>query len=330
MHNQPGTFFLPLFLLLFQSCGSDTVVKKDKPATSNLGIVSANEQNLSFQETEVMAAGFDAGFEDETRSQYSNYDQNTYMFQGSASYNVSYTSANAAAAAPAQKPIRKTKKIIKNGTMRIQTEAFNESKKRIDQVVKVLKGYYENEELDKNDSIIQYRLIIRLPSGNFEKLVSGIEDGKDEIVFKKVNVNDVTEEFLDIETRLENKRRYLKRYKELLEKARNVNEILSIEENIRQLMEEIESKEGRLKYLNDQVDLSTLRINLFKEYPAKISKPVETPFSSKAGASLGKGWNSIIHFLLWIVSKWPVILLIGILAWIIRRKWKQRKAANAE
>ena len=323
--------FLPLLLLFIQSCGNEKkpAVKKDKQIDITATNVSAIfSEQTSGEDQYVYATGFD----DETRSQSSNYENYDVGYN---TYQVSYTTSGASTAngtvsfGPKTKStVKKGKKIVKNGTLRIKTDAFDGSKKRIDRVVKSLNGYYENEELDKTDTLIQYRLIIRLPSKNFEQLVKGIETGKDEIVFKKVNVNDVTEEFLDIETRLENKRKYLKRYKELLEKAKNVQEILSIEENIRQLMEEIESKEGRLKYLNDQVDLSTLRINLFKEYPAKINKPAESPFSSKAGDSLGKGWNSIINFLLWTVSKWPVILLIGIVVWIARRKWKKRKAEN--
>ena len=113
-----------------------------------------------------------------------------------------------------------------------------------------------------------------------------------------------------------------------MSKAKNVNEILSIEENIRQLMEEIESKEGRLKYLNDQVDLSTLHVVLFKEYQVKLVQPTEDPFSSRAGKSLGSGWDSIISFLLWIVSKWPIILILAVLTLLVRRRWKKRKEAT--
>lgn len=309
-------FCLP-FLLLIQSCGEASPKKEKK-----IDITTSDITTVDFKEPEVMEASFDSNFEDESRTQTNNFYNATNFSIGTAS--PTYMVSSNTAASP-QKQIKKEKKIIKNGTMRIESSTFYESKKRIDQTVKALKGYYENEELDKNDYRIQYHLIIRLPSRNFEQLVHGIEDGKDEILFKKINVNDVTEEFLDIETRLENKRKYLQRYKELLAKAKNVNEILSIEENIRQLMEEIESKEGRLKYLNDQVDLSTLRITLFKEYPVKIDKPVDNPFSSRAGKSLGSGWDSIINFLLWVVSKWPMILLLSIAAWIARRRWKKRK-----
>nr|WP_294862678.1 DUF4349 domain-containing protein [uncultured Fluviicola sp.] len=321
MKTHLSFFFTILLISFLQGCGQDSPIKeKHKDMISS-------DMTMDFREPQVMEASFDSNFEDEPRTQTNNLDYSEGFSMGSVS-STYMVNSNANTTTSHQKQIKKDKKIIKNGTMRIKSNAFRESKKRIDQTVKALKGYYENEELDKNDSRIQYSLVIRLPSKNFEQLVKGIEDGKDEIIFKKINVNDVTEEFLDIQTRLENKRKYLQRYKELLAKAKNVNEILSIEENIRQLMEEIESKEGRLKYLNDQVDLSTLRINLFKEYPVKIDRPAENPFSSRAGQSLGSGWDSVVNFLLWTVSKWPVILLLGILLWIGRRKWKKRKVEN--
>lgn len=285
-------------------------------------------QTTQFEEPQVDMASFDANFEDEYRENISEGSITYNVQANSASYTTTdITETNSVSVKSGQKKVQTKKKIIKNGSMRIQSKRFNASKKDFDKIIKSLNGYYENEELDKNDQRIQYDLIIRLPSKNFEQLVQGIESGKDEILFKKINSNDVTEEFLDIQTRLENKRKYLKRYNELLGKAKNVNEILSIEENIRQLMEEIESKEGRLKYLNDQVDLSTLHVILFKEYAVKEVQITKDPFSSRAGNSLASGWDSIINFLLWTVSKWPIILLIGVLAWFARRRWKKRKEA---
>lgn len=70
----------------------------------------------------------------------------------------------------------------------------------------------------------------------------------------------MTDQFIDLETRLANKREYLERYRELVKKAVSVKEILEIEEKIRLLEEEIESVTGRLKYLGDQVDFSTLNL----------------------------------------------------------------------
>lgn len=325
--------YLGLFasLLFVVSCGQDkTKAKSESIKEEPLGITIPSHQEVESNEPYIGVASYDASFEDEYRDGSSN---------GAVSFNanmdVTYsitsngtTSSNQVAIKNDQSQAKRQKKIIKNGAMRIKTKHFNESKKEIDEILTQLNGYYESEELDKNEERISYDLTIRVPTKNFEALVKKISGGKDEILFKKVNATNVTEEFLDIQTRLENKRNYLKRYKDLLSKAKSVNEILNIEENIRQLMEEIESKEGRLKYLNDQVDLSTLHVVLFKEYPVKEPKEIKTPISSKAGSSLAKGWYSIVNFCLWVISKWPMIILLGVLAWYIRKRWRKRKLAG--
>jgi Domain of unknown function (DUF4349) len=318
-------YLISLSFLLLLSCNNEATTGKHKGFDQRM-------QSTRFEEPQVAMASFDPNFEDESREQYSNTSSTYYSVQMNG---TSLASTEAGTAAPNSVPVKlspnrvkKQKKIIKNGSMRIKSNRFSESKKEIDKIIHSLSGYYESEELDKNDERIQYDLMMRIPAKNFEKLVRSMENGQDEILFKKVNANDVTEEFLDIETRLENKRKYLKRYNELLSSAKNVNEVLSIEENIRQLMEEIEAKEGRLKYLNDQVDFSTLHVILFKEYPVKRNLQTEDPFSSRAGNSLESGWDSIVDFLLWTVSKWPLLLLLSLFAWYVRRRWKKRKQAN--
>lgn len=119
-------------------------------------------------------------------------------------------------------PQQSVKKIIKDGSISIKTNDINTSKKGIDELLKKLNAYYEKEDLQNNDQIISYELKIRVSADNFEKLISSIENGKDEIKSKNIQARDVTEEYVDIEARLTNKREFLKRYKDLLSKASTV------------------------------------------------------------------------------------------------------------
>ena len=107
--------------------------------------------------------------------------------------------------------------------------------------------------------------IIRVPAAQFDRLVERLEKGSGEVLFKDISARDVTEEFVDLEIRLANKRKFADRYAELLKKAVSVKEILEIEENIRKIEEEIESTEGRLRYLSDQVAFSKLTLTLTQE-----------------------------------------------------------------
>ena len=223
-------------------------------------------------------------------------------------------------------PVNK-KKIIKDGNISVKTNDITFGKKNIDELLKNLNAYYEAEDLQNNDQLISYNLKVRVPAENFEKLISGLENSNGEVKSKNIQARDVTEEFVDIETRLKNKREYLKRYMALLAKAYTVKDILTIEENIRTLEEEIESKEGRLKYLNDQVSFSTLNINLYQEKEFIYKAEQEDKFSERVKKALSNGWTGAMDIVLWSISVWPLIVgIIGIV--VLVRRVRKRKSGE--
>lgn len=218
------------------------------------------------------------------------------------------------------------KKIIKNGNISIKSTDINASKSKIDLLLKKYDGYYESEGLDNNEKTISYHLRIRVKSMVFEQLLKDLENGDDEIISKSISANDVTEEYIDIETRLENKREFLKRYRVLLSKASSVKDVLAIEENIRVLQEEIESQEGRLKYLNDQVSYSSLYIDLFKEKEYIYKAKAQDKFSERVKSSLSKGWASIVNFSVYVISIWPILVILFIAIPTLRKLLKRRNS----
>lgn len=223
-----------------------------------------------------------------------------------------------------KKPIANhEKKIIKNGSLSIKSTQIDSSKKNLDVQLKKYQAYYESEVLSNESDRISYTLKIRIPSINFEQFVLGVENGKDEIISKSIQADDVTEEFVDIETRLSNKRNFLKRYNELLTKANTIKDMMAIEENIRTLQEEIESKEGRLKFLNHQVGYSTLEINLFQQKDFVFKPEQQDSFFERVKNSISKGWFSIIDVLIFILRLWPFAFLAGLIFFIIKKSSKK-------
>ena len=223
-----------------------------------------------------------------------------------------------------EKPITNhEKKIIKNGSLSIKSTQIYSSKKNLDIQLKKYQAYYESEVLSNESDKISYTLKIRIPSSNFEQFVLGVENGKEEIISKSIQADDVTEEFVDIETRLKNKRNFLKRYNELLTKANTIKDILAIEENIRILQEEIESKEGRLKYLSHQVGFSTLEINLFQQKDFVFKPEQQDSFFERVKNSISKGWFFIIDVLIFILRLWPFAFLAGLIFFIIKKSSKK-------
>ncbi|PWE00689.1 DUF4349 domain-containing protein [Marinilabilia rubra] len=217
------------------------------------------------------------------------------------------------------------KKIIKDGRMGLKVDSLENSKAQIDSLVKFYRGYYATENLTKTKREATYDLRIRIPNENFERFLSGVERAEARILYKEINARDVTEQFIDLETRLKNKRNYLARYNQLLHKANTVKEILEIEEKIRGLEEEIESTTGRLRYLSNKVAYSTLRLELVKAIKIK-SKPVEKDkFTEQFVDSVSKGWYGFVDFVLFLFRIWPLWIVVGAVIFIWRRIRKRRK-----
>lgn len=219
------------------------------------------------------------------------------------------------------------KKIIKDGRLGLRVSELEQTKLRIDTLIKNHGGYYANESFNNTDWESSFNLKIRIPSANFEKFISEIETGDGEILYKEIDARDVTDQFIDLETRLENKRNYLNRYNDLLKKANSVKEILEIEEKIRGLEEEIESTTGRLKYLSDLVDYSTLDLTISKQKDFKYNPAKRDKFSERLKQSLSKGWFGFVDFLLFIIKIWPFWIIVTLVLYFWK-KYKMTKKKN--
>ena len=218
------------------------------------------------------------------------------------------------------------KKIIKDGRLGMDVKNLSASKTNIDTIVRNLGGYYDNESLINNDYATAYDLKVRIPSDKFEILIAKIESGEGEVSYKEIDARDVTEEFIDLETRLGNKQKYLTRYQELLRNAKSIKEILDIEEKIRILEEEIESTTGRLKYLNDQVNYSTLELNISQKKAFKYTPPFRQNFFEKLKQSLSRGWYGFVDLFFFLLSNWAVLILLAVLTWLWIKYRKRRKS----
>lgn len=217
------------------------------------------------------------------------------------------------------------KKIIKDGRLGIKVTELEKAKSRIDTLVKNNGGYYANENFNNTDYEASYNLRIRIPTDKFEKFIAEAESGDGEILYKQIDARDVTDQFIDLETRLETKRNYLTRYRELLKQAKNVKEILEIEEKIRGLEEEIESTTGRLKYLGDLVDYSSLDLMISKRKEFRYTPGERDKFTERLKQSLSKGWIGFVDFLLFLIRIWPFWIIVSVLFYFWKRIKNRKK-----
>src|SRR5690554_1779971 len=216
------------------------------------------------------------------------------------------------------------KKIIKDGRIGLEVQHLEPTKQKIDSLVKATRGYYANDRFDDSQYASTFSLKIRIPSAQFENFIGALESYQGTVNYKEIKSRDVTSEFIDLETRLANKRKYLDRYGDLLKRANSVKDILQIENEVRQLEEEIESTVGRLKYLKDQVGYSTLDLVLTKKKEFKFDPEPQDSFFERFKQSLSNGWHAFVNFILLLFRLWPFWLFLPLLIYFIKR-YKRRK-----
>ncbi|MEY2924197.1 MAG: hypothetical protein RLZZ337_745 [Bacteroidota bacterium] len=205
------------------------------------------------------------------------------------------------------------RKLIKTGNIEFETKDLDKTAQRINAAKKKYKAYASNENEYSSENRLSRTITLRIPASNFDAALAEIAEGVDHFDRKTINVSDVTEEFLDVQARLKTKKELELRYIQLLSKAQKVSEILEIERELVTLRSDIESFEGRLKYLENQVSLSTLTIDYYK------SIKQDNRFWAKVKSGFGNGWDFLLTILLGIINVWPVWIIGYALFWMIRR-----------
>jgi hypothetical protein len=211
------------------------------------------------------------------------------------------------------------RKLIKKGDVVFETQNIAETKNLITNAVSNLGGYISKDNVYSTESRITHSIEIRVESEKFDELLNLISESAAKIESKTVDVIDVTEEFIDVEARIKTKKEIESRFRELLKMAKSVDEILRIEREIGNVRNEIESAEGRLRYLKDRVAYSTLSV----EYFQKLTSNIE--FINKIMYGLSQGWDLLLYLFIGLSYIWPFVLIPLIILFTIRFVRKSRK-----
>jgi hypothetical protein len=162
-------------------------------------------------------------------------------------------------------------------------------------VFQVDKALGEVETLARNlGGFLSHRtdtqITIRVPAGQFDEALKGIA-GMGDVLTRNVQVEDVTEEYLDVTLRLKNARQVRERIAQLLANAKNVEESLEVERELHRLSAEIERLEGRLKYLSNKAQYSTITVTFRPEQVDDVRPAFQLPFPWLRELGLGRLMN---------------------------------------
>ena len=196
---------------------------------------------------------------------------------GSNNYSASYDKVEEAAVMTAETKAQLSedaaasqsgRKLIKEVDMSIETKHFDDFVANLQAEVEAVGGYLENSSIggvsyNSSGNNRSAWFTARIPVDCLESFVSKVgENGN--ITNISRNVRDITLEYVDVEGRIVTLEAELERLNELLEQAASLEDILSIEARISDVRYELESYQSQMNTYNNQIDYSTVYINVFE------------------------------------------------------------------
>ena len=210
--------------------------------------------------------------------------------------------------------------LVRVGQASVQVESLETGISRVRDMARRTGAIIANTSMeDGKEQTRAASLELRIPSEHFDEAVNGLSPiGKLESV--NVNVQDVGEEFVDVQARMVNARRLEQRLIDLLaNRTGKLTDVLRVEGELARVREEIERYEGRLRYLRSRSSVSTLTVALHEAYPIVAEHAGSHPMRD-AFAQAGRNFIGVTSGLIASLGVLiPIGVLVGAALFIARR-----------
>mgnify|MGYP000370756613 CR=1 FL=1 len=150
------------------------------------------------------------------------------------------------------------RQIIKSASIKIEVKEPEVTSNEIDKITKSISGFIESCYSYDEKS---FNLAVKVPVAKLESYVDQVAE-MGTLISRTMNSENVTKDIVDIDARLKNLYSLRERYRQLLEKANNLVEMLKVEEQLTRIQTEIDMIHGRRKSLVFQSSFSRVDIRI--------------------------------------------------------------------
>jgi hypothetical protein len=236
-------------------------------------------------------------------------------------------------------PADHARKIIRDASMTIEADDAAALYKNLSEFNNSMGGYEFSAQTHHFDTYSTVDAVLKVPPHRLDEFMSFAGDNG-RIIRSSTTSDDVTDHYFDMKTRVETKRRSLESYYVLLENADNLNDILSLQRTIDGIIEEIEAFEGRLRVLDNLVEMATVHLYISQKDDPVLEERREIDWSmltlNDMGYFIRTGFVSVVS-VIWTIIQWlviavivtsPIWLITFIILFIVFRRAKKKKQAK--
>ncbi len=228
------------------------------------------------------------------------------------------------------------RKIVRNADLQLESDEPESVQQKITSIAESKNGFVVESTQSSSDVRASRRdtvvMTVRVPAEKFAEAMTEIRAAANRVIVETVKSDDVTEEFIDTEARLKAKKALEAQFLEIMKRANTVNDALNVQSELSDVRAEIERIEGRLRFLENQTSLSTIKIRI--QTPAAFSANSKG-FFYRFGESVGTGVDAALSFVLglvtFVIAILPFLIFIVLPIYlVIRYLWRKRRRSKME
>ena len=223
--------------------------------------------------------------------------------------------------------------IIRQAQLQLNVKDFEKAEQNIGKKVNEYGGYIvESNVYREDEESVSGNITVRIPAKHFQEFLTATEGEAADILKRTVTGQNVTEEYVDLKSRVKSKRAVEERLLDFMGDAKKTEDLLKISSDLATIQEEIELIVGKMNYLENQTSYSTIEIMLFENrviVPELDNKDLDTWDKTKKQLATSTNFllaaaSGLIVFIIGNLPIFILLLLIGLGVYLafIRKKIK--------
>lgn len=228
------------------------------------------------------------------------------------------------------------RKLIYKANLTMKVKSYGDAQAEIRNLVTLSGGYILQFSENSTSREEGGNFILKIPSTGFSTFLKELEKIPNEALQRNVQAQDLSEEYVDLESRLKAKQVVEARYLEFMQKATRTEELVQYTNELAKIQESIEQMKGRMRYIDQNVAFSTVEIRLYQPGSSlDTAKKSESVFGRSRDAMLsslgflagfGQGLLVLLAGLLPVIA---IGVIIGAPLWILHRRNRQKRLIRA-
>lgn len=214
--------------------------------------------------------------------------------------------------------------VIKDTSLSLQVKDVAAQIKTIESTAKSLGGFLVDSYLSKPESAANGTITIRVPEDKRSEALEAFKKLAVKVVSESVSGTDVTDQYVDLQARLDVLTKTKLKYEEILDRATRVEDLLNVQQQLTSLQQQIDSVKGQQKYYEQSAKLSKVTIYLSTDELALPYTPTNewrpAVVFKDAVRSLVGSFRGLVNLVIWAIVYSPIIIPVVGLIWFYKKR----------